>query len=193
MKSEELMKFLCESLSQHTNHYVIAFLDPDSNQDLTSQSGSAFFTEGAGRYFVSLAEINMVSDIVGFDEATINVFLVGNLGGINGIAFGGLNSVAVADYTTVYDFRALAHEIGHILGLHHLLGSKGQLMVYKDIHEKKLRIAMADEFDRLKEAAQINNFIAGTSQRGRSISASRRGGRSVSPADFQVPTTAKKR
>ena len=65
--------------------------------------------------------------------------------------------------------------------------------LYKDIHEKKLRIAMADEFDRLKEVAQINNFIAGTSQRGRSISASRSGGRSVSPADFQVPTTAKKR
>jgi len=63
-----------------------------------------------------------------FDEATINVFLVGNLGGINGIAFSGLYSVAVADYTTVYDFRALAHEIGHMLGLKHVSGSRGQLM-----------------------------------------------------------------
>lgn len=36
----------------------------------------------------------------------------------------------------------------------------------KDIHEKKLRIAMAEEFDRLKEGAQIDNFLAGTSQPG---------------------------
>ena len=69
-----------------------------------------------------------IQNIDKFDEATINVFLVGNLGGINGIAFGGLHSVAVADYTTVYDFRALAHEVGHMLGLNHVDGSRGQLM-----------------------------------------------------------------
>ena len=69
-----------------------------------------------------------IQNIDEFDEATINVFLVGNLGGINGIAFSGLYSVAVADYTTVYDFRVLAHEVGHILGLDHVSGSRGQLM-----------------------------------------------------------------
>ena len=63
-----------------------------------------------------------------FDATTINVFLVGNLGGINGIAYSGLYSVAVADYTTVYDFRALAHEVGHMLGLDHVSKSRGQLM-----------------------------------------------------------------
>ena len=42
---------------------------------------------------------------------------------------------------------------------------KGELA--KDIREKKLRLAMADEFDRLREAAQIDNFLAGTSQSGR--------------------------
>lgn len=36
----------------------------------------------------------------------------------------------------------------------------------KDIHEKKLRLAMADEFDRLKQAARIDNLIAGKSQAG---------------------------
>jgi hypothetical protein len=36
----------------------------------------------------------------------------------------------------------------------------------KDLHEKKLRIAMAKEFDRLKESAQIDNFLTGTSQLG---------------------------
>ena len=63
-----------------------------------------------------------------FDATTINVFLVGNLGGINGIAYSGLYSVAVADYTTVYDFRVLAHEVGHILGLNHVSESKERLM-----------------------------------------------------------------
>lgn len=69
-----------------------------------------------------------VQNSVEFTPDTIDVFLVENLRGINGIAFGGLNAVAVADYTSVYDFRALAHEIGHILGLDHVPGDRGRLM-----------------------------------------------------------------
>ena len=37
----------------------------------------------------------------------------------------------------------------------------------KDIHEKKLRLAMAEEFDRLKDEAQIDNFLVKSSQPGR--------------------------
>jgi len=77
----------------------------------------------------------VINNIKNFDppdgetgNESINVLLVGNLGGINGVSFGGLNTVAVADYTTVYDFRALAHEVGHILGLYHVSESRGQLM-----------------------------------------------------------------
>ncbi len=36
----------------------------------------------------------------------------------------------------------------------------------RDILEKKLRLAMAQEFDRLKETAQVDNFLAGRSQSG---------------------------
>jgi len=36
----------------------------------------------------------------------------------------------------------------------------------KDIHEKKLRIAMAEQFEELRENAQIDNFLVGTSQAG---------------------------
>ena len=59
----------------------------------------------------------------------------------------------------------------------------------KDIHEKKLRSAMAEEFDRLRESAQIDNFLAGTSQPGKRRTAAgrapttRRSG--VAPAAFQ--------
>lgn len=39
--------------------------------------------------------------------------------------------------------------------------------LFKDIHEKKLRLEMAKKFDEIKETAQIDNFLAGTSQSGR--------------------------
>jgi parvulin-like peptidyl-prolyl isomerase len=39
--------------------------------------------------------------------------------------------------------------------------------LYKDIHEKKLRLLMAKTYDDLREVAQIDNFLAGTSQSGK--------------------------
>ncbi len=54
-----------------------------------------------------------------YDKNKINIFLTGHLGGSNGIAYTGRNSLAVADYVTSHDYRVLAHEIGHILGLGH--------------------------------------------------------------------------
>jgi hypothetical protein len=41
--------------------------------------------------------------------------------------------------------------------------------LYKDIHEKKLRLAMAQQFDRLVEGAQIDNFLTGSSQIGKRV------------------------
>jgi len=52
----------------------------------------------------------------------------------------------------------------------------------RDIEEKKLRIAMAEEFDRLRESAQIDNFLTGLSQTG-----TRRGVPKASPASYQAP------
>jgi hypothetical protein len=66
--------------------------------------------------------------VPGYDPKTINVFLTGTLFGINGIAFEGSRSVIVADYTTVPDFRALAHEIGHIFGLSHTVEHQNRLL-----------------------------------------------------------------
>ncbi|MDA1055608.1 MAG: peptidylprolyl isomerase [Planctomycetota bacterium] len=65
--------------------------------------------------------------------------------------------------------------------------------LYKDIQEKKLRIAMADEFDRLKETAQIDNFLAGTSQSGRKSGPTANRPRNVAPAGFQGPAPATRR
>jgi parvulin-like peptidyl-prolyl isomerase len=55
---------------------------------------------------------------------------------------------------------------------------KGEL--YKDLHEKKLRLAMAKEFERLKDASQIDNFLAGTTQSGKKATAS-----AATPASYQ--------
>ncbi len=52
-------------------------------------------------------------------KSKINIFLTGHLEGKNGIAFININSLAVADYVTSHDYRVLAHEIGHALGLGH--------------------------------------------------------------------------
>ncbi|MBN2474582.1 MAG: peptidylprolyl isomerase [Pirellulales bacterium] len=38
-------------------------------------------------------------------------------------------------------------------------------LIYKDLHEKKLRAAMAEYFRRLQDAATIDNLLTGTSQR----------------------------
>jgi parvulin-like peptidyl-prolyl isomerase len=54
--------------------------------------------------------------------------------------------------------------------------------LFRDIQEKKLRLAMAKEFDRLKESSQIDNFLAGTSQAGRLLNA-----KTASQASFTRP------
>jgi parvulin-like peptidyl-prolyl isomerase len=38
--------------------------------------------------------------------------------------------------------------------------------LHKDIHEKKMRVAMAEHFDRVRAASQIDNYLVGTSQMG---------------------------
>ena len=59
-------------------------------------------------------------------------------------------------------------------------------VLYQDIFEKKLRMAMSEKFDDLRAKARIDNFLAGTSQaRSRSP---RRGGPSRTPPGRGTPS-----
>jgi len=60
-----------------------------------------------------------VAEMGHYDENNINAYFANTLHGSNGIAFPG-NRIMIADRTSVYDFRATSHEIGHVLGLSHV-------------------------------------------------------------------------
>lgn len=53
------------------------------------------------------------------DPNHLNIVVTSGLTGVNGVAFVGRNVVAVAEYNATFDFRVLAHEVGHILSLRH--------------------------------------------------------------------------
>ncbi|MBI2827422.1 MAG: peptidylprolyl isomerase [Planctomycetia bacterium] len=40
-------------------------------------------------------------------------------------------------------------------------------LIHEDVHEKKIRLAMADEFAKIQDAAQVDNYLAGTAQSSR--------------------------
>ena len=83
-----------------------------------------------------------------YDPNTINAYFDKNLNGPNGIAFPG-NRIMVADKTSVYDYRATSHEIGHVLGLQHV-GPVSRLMAMGvngfDLSEEEINIARGNAF-----------------------------------------------
>lgn len=68
-----------------------------------------------------------IQDSDSYDPRVANLYLSRTLAGVNGLAYGGTNAVSVADYTSTLDFRTLAHEFGHLLGLDHV-ANRHQLM-----------------------------------------------------------------
>lgn len=95
---------------------------------LTIESISRVETDDSDVRLFLLNPTVFMRGVEGYDPDGINVFLVKSLGGTNGIAFSGSRAIAIADFTTVYDFRVLAHETGHILGLSHIAGERNRLM-----------------------------------------------------------------
>ena len=73
-------------------------------------------------------------------------------------------------------------------------------LIHRDIFEKKVRIAMGDRFERLREQATIDNFLAGTShtpdakpaKEGGSRGSPPRGARGVVPASATAPVRSQR-
>ena len=58
----------------------------------------------------------------------INGFYMRSVGGPNGINPFRSRTFFVIDEPSVFDRRVSSHEVGHILGLHHVLGDPGRLL-----------------------------------------------------------------
>lgn len=76
---------------------------------------------------VATGSFEAVYAILPSEDNSFAIFYVHDLLGPNGIALAPRIGL-VADITTVDDFRATAHEIGHLLGLNHTLQSESRLM-----------------------------------------------------------------
>lgn len=68
---------------------------------------------------------------------------------------------------------------------------RGEL--HDNIHEKKIRLAMSDRFRTLREDAQIDNFLAGTSQTGKAAVAAAREHQSTQTRGQAVPFRGERR
>ena len=62
------------------------------------------------------------------EPSLLNAFYAGDIGGPNGITPFGTRTFFVTDFPSVHHERVTSHEIGHILGLHHVLDNSGRLM-----------------------------------------------------------------
>jgi hypothetical protein len=60
--------------------------------------------------------------------STINGFYLRRVGGPNGINPFRSRTYFVIDEPSVFDRRVSSHEVGHMLGLHHVLGDAGRLL-----------------------------------------------------------------
>lgn len=103
-------------------------------QDLWSQAKIKFDIEIVDTVLTSSQITEITNGNLGaFQEVdipnpkSIQGFFVQSLDGINGVALGD-SYFAIVDETTVYDYRTVAHEIGHNLGLPHVKNSISQLL-----------------------------------------------------------------
>ncbi len=62
------------------------------------------------------------------NPSLLNGFYAKEIGGVNGVVPNNTRTFFVTDQPTVHDERVTSHEIGHILGLHHVLTDPNRLL-----------------------------------------------------------------
>lgn len=104
----------------------------DNANRIWTQANITFVIEKITSRSVSIDELRafardphaFILALPNYDPHSANLFLTRTLSGVNGLAFGGTSAVAVADFTSTLDYRTLAHEFGHLLGLPHVANTK---------------------------------------------------------------------
>lgn len=84
--------------------------------------------------------ISVITQRDDFDRGMINGYFVRYISA-NGVSFSPQGVFIVADLTTVNDYRTTAHELGHLLGLHHIdgrenlmyRGSNGEILSRREV------------------------------------------------------------
>lgn len=125
--------------TRRTEEELLAILD--AMNDIWSQASIRLELESIGTLEVPEAALRAVSagNIRAFFEelggrvespqpAATNGFYIRRLGGPNGISVSRLRSYFVIDEPSVFDRRVSSHEVGHRLGLQHVLNDRDRLL-----------------------------------------------------------------
>lgn len=122
----------------------------------TTDTASGPATESGKRPgHIAASPKELRSQLPELNSDRLNIVVTTGLAGINGVAFPGQQVVAVAEYTSTFDFRVLAHEVGHILSLEHV-SDKSNLM-FSGSSGTELKAGQAREANR-----QAQSFLRGS-------------------------------
>jgi hypothetical protein len=98
-------------------------------QTITRTNVSSIYLEAiAGRDFSHFFSGVRGGEIEVPDPSLLNGFYAQDIGGPNGITPFGSRVFFVTDAPSVHSERVSSHEVGHILGLHHVLDDQNRLM-----------------------------------------------------------------
>lgn len=126
-----LIKESGETSTQRNAENVLALFE--NTQRIWDQAGVVFEVEVVETTIDSTTQAQVLSGNydelrkVTVNDGRVHMYYTRSLGTINGIALGSGVGV-VSDTTTVNDYRATAHEIGHLFGLSHTGDSRNRLM-----------------------------------------------------------------
>lgn len=118
-----------------TSFYIVGGINRDEQSIINLAEKASVILAQAGLAIevrnvrtVEMAEANILNaindreflnNLPDYNPEAVTVILSRSLFGLNGVALGRGGVIAIAEFTSGYNFRTLAHEMGHILGLGH--------------------------------------------------------------------------